>query len=171
MSARSTPTLAVSWSTDCTDANCCSESCRARSRVLEVADELRLVLRFFSLCLIERRLEKPRIDGCEQFVLLDLLAFLEVHPVERAIHAAAQLHGIEGLNGADAGQLHRDVCLAALRVDTAKACADAAFGFGGGAGLTSPAVPSMTHKAASITRSIQYLTTASDAPAVANAKP
>ena len=71
--------------------------------VLEIAHKLRLVLRLLGLCLIERRLEKPGVDGGEHLVLLDVLTFLEVHPVERAIDAAAQLHGIERLNRADAG--------------------------------------------------------------------
>ena len=73
--------------------------------------EIGLVLRLLGLGLIERRLERPRIDLDQRVAFLDELAFLEGDLVDLAVDAGAHHHGVEALHGAEAGQIDRKIGL------------------------------------------------------------
>ena len=73
--------------------------------------EIGLVLRLLGLGLVERRLERPRIDLDQRIAFLDELAFLEVDLVDLAVDPGADHHGVEALHGAEAGQVDRKVGL------------------------------------------------------------
>ena len=73
--------------------------------------EIGLVLRLLGLGLVERRLERPRIDLDQQIALLDELAFLEGDLDDLAVDAGADQHGVEALHGAEAGQIDREIGL------------------------------------------------------------
>ena len=51
--------------------------------------------------LVERDLERLRVEGEEELARLDLLPFGEVHLREPARHLRSHLHGGDGLDGAD----------------------------------------------------------------------
>ena len=73
--------------------------------------EIGFVLRLLGLGLVERSLERPRIDLDQRVAFLDELAFLEGDLVDLAVDAGAHQHGIEALHGAEAGQIDREIGL------------------------------------------------------------
>ena len=73
--------------------------------------EIGLVLRLLGLGLVERGLERPRIDLDQRIALLDELAFLEGDLVDLAVDAGANQDGVEALHGAEAGQIDREIGL------------------------------------------------------------
>ena len=73
--------------------------------------EIGFVLDLLGLGLVERGLERPRIDLDQRVAFLDELAFLKRDPVDLAVDAGANQDGVEALNGAEAGQIHRKVGL------------------------------------------------------------
>ena len=73
--------------------------------------ETGFVLGFLGLGLIERRLERPRINLDQRIALLDELTFLEGDPVDLAIDAGADQDSIKALHGAKAGQIDREIGL------------------------------------------------------------
>ena len=70
-----------------------------------------LVLRLLGNRLVVHRLVGPRIDLGQQVALLEHLALLEVDLEDLAVDAAADLDGVEGLNGAQPVQIDREVAL------------------------------------------------------------
>ena len=73
--------------------------------------EIGFVLGLLGGGLIERRLERPRIDLDQGVAFLDELAFLEVDLVDLAVDPGADHDGVEALNGAEPGQVDRKVGL------------------------------------------------------------
>ncbi len=73
--------------------------------------EIGLILRLLGLGLIERCLERARVDLDQRIAFLDELAFPEVDLVDLAVDAGAHQHGIEALHGAEPGQIDRKIGL------------------------------------------------------------
>ena len=73
--------------------------------------EIGLVLGLLGLGLVERGLERPRIDLDQRVAFLDELAFLKRDPVDLAVDAGADQDGVEALYGAEAGQIDRKISL------------------------------------------------------------
>ena len=73
------------------------------------AVQLRAVLRFGADRLIERRLQRPRIDLRQQLAFLDHLALDEGHALQLPVDTRSDLGGVEGLHVAEALQIYRHV--------------------------------------------------------------
>ena len=69
--------------------------------------KLRLVLLFHRPRLVQRRLERARIDLEQGIPGLDLLPLLEQHLCDLAVHPALYRDGVERLNGPEPFQIHR----------------------------------------------------------------
>ena len=73
--------------------------------------EIGFVLGLLGLGLVERSLERPRIDLDQRVAFLDDLAFLEGDLVDLAVDAGANQDGVEALHRAEAGQIDREIGL------------------------------------------------------------
>ena len=71
--------------------------------------ELRLVSLSGRLCLIERGLERPRVDLKQRIAGFDVLALGEEYLGHLSVDAGADRDGVEGLRGADAADEYRHV--------------------------------------------------------------
>src|SRR5262249_32420111 len=70
---------------------------------------VRLILRLLGLGLIEHGLEGARIDLHQEVALIDDLAFGKSDLVDLAVDPRPYLYGVEALDGAEPGQIDREI--------------------------------------------------------------
>ena len=79
--------------------------------------ELGVVLRLFRDGLVQRGLERARVDLREQLPFLHVLALGERHLVELSVDAGLHRHGVVSLHGSQPVQVNRDIFLLDLPGD------------------------------------------------------
>jgi hypothetical protein len=83
--------------------------CREPIQVLVSRNEERRILRFLCFCLIQSGHKQTGLDACKDIALFDVLALGEKHGFQYALDLGMDRNRLRGLNGAEAGQVNRDV--------------------------------------------------------------